>query len=94
MKRILSAVALALPLVAGAAGEASAVGSLLGSSGPTLGSAVLTSRGPAFVTGSIGSMQTTTLPGGAGQGLLINNGNGTSTLLAPGGVPQVVTTPR
>jgi hypothetical protein len=39
-------------------------------------------------------MQTTTLPGSAGQGLLMNNGNGTSTLLVPGGVPQVAATPR
>jgi hypothetical protein len=52
-----------------------------------------TSRGPALITGSVGSMQTTTLPGSAGQGLLTNNGNGTSTLLVPGGLPQVVASP-
>src|SRR5689334_7483456 len=40
-----------------------------------------TLRGPAYVTGSIGSLQTTTVPGSAGQGLLMNNGNGTSTLV-------------
>jgi hypothetical protein len=35
-------------------------------------------------TGGIGSMQTTTLPGGAGQGFLMNNGNGTSPLIGSG----------
>jgi hypothetical protein len=85
---------LTVPLVAGAAGEAWAAGSFLSSPGPARGSAIQTSRGPAFITGSIGSMQTTTLPGGAAQGLLMNNGNGTSTLIVPGGVPQVVATPR
>jgi hypothetical protein len=54
---------------------------------------VETSRGPIFTTGSVGSMQTTTLPAGAGQALLTNNGNGTSTLLVPGGLPQVVASP-
>jgi hypothetical protein len=52
-----------------------------------------TSRGPVFTTGSVGSMQTTTLPGGAGQALLTNNSNGTSTLVVPGGLPQVVASP-
>ena len=85
---------LAVPLVAGIASEARAAGSFLSSPGPAVGSAIQTSRGSAFVTGSIGSMQTTTLPGSAGQGLLMNNGNGTSTLIVPGGVPQVVAIPR
>lgn len=53
-----------------------------------------TSRGPAFVTGNFGTVQTTTIPGSGAQGLLMNNGNGTSTLLAPGALPQVVATPR
>jgi hypothetical protein len=53
-----------------------------------------TSRGPAYVTGGIGSTQTTTVPGTAGQGLLMNNGNGTSTFVVPGALPQVVATPR
>jgi len=39
-------------------------------------------------------MQTTTLPGGAGQGLLTNNGNGTSTLTGPGGIVTTIPTPR
>ena len=58
------------------------------------GQPVFTSRGPAFVTGQFGSLETTTLPGSGGQGLLMNNGNGTSTLIVPGGVPQTVATPR
>ena len=66
----------------------------LGSQGPTTGQSVLTSRGPAFVTGHVGSLETTTLPGSGGQGFLMNNGNGTSTLIVPGGVPQTVGTPR
>jgi hypothetical protein len=61
---------------------------------PMPGGSVLTSRGPAFVTGNLGSFQTTTIPGSAGEGLLMNNGNGTSTLLTPGGIPQTVATPR
>jgi hypothetical protein len=52
-----------------------------------------TSRGPAFITGNFGSVQTTTIPGSGAQGLLMSNGNGTSTLLAPGALPQVVATP-
>ena len=43
----------------------------------TAGQSVFTSRGPAFVTGHLGSMETTTLPGNGGEGLLMNNGNGT-----------------
>jgi hypothetical protein len=60
----------------------------------TPGQSVLTSRGPAFVTGNLGSFQTTTVPGSGGVGFLMNNGNGTSTLLTPGGLPQTVATPR
>ena len=85
---------LTVSLVAGAGGEARAAGSFLSSPEPARGSAIQTSRGPAFITGSIGSMQTTTLPGSAAQGLLMNNGNGTSTMIVPGSVPQVVATPR
>jgi hypothetical protein len=58
------------------------------------GQSVFTSRGPADITGHIGSMDTTTMPGSGGQGFLMNNGNGTSTLIVPGGVPQTVVTPR
>jgi hypothetical protein len=58
------------------------------------GQSIITSRGPAFVTGNLGSFQTTTIPGSGGEGFLMNNGNGTSTLLTPGGLPQTVATPR
>jgi len=85
---------LAIGLLAGSAGQAWAAGGFSGSSGHGAGRTIEMSRGPAFITGSVGSMQTTTLPGRAGQGLLTDNGNGTSTLLAPGGMPQVVATPR
>jgi hypothetical protein len=60
----------------------------------TAGQSVITSRGPAYITGHIGSMETTAMPGSGGQGFLMNNGNGTSTLIVPGGVPQTVVTPR
>lgn len=58
------------------------------------GQSFLTSRGPAFITGNLGTLQTTTIPGSGGEGFLMNNGNGTSTLLTPGGLPQTVATPR
>ena len=61
---------------------------------PDAGQVVVTGRGPVFTTGGIGAMQTTTLPGGAGTGLLMNNGNGTSLLTGPGGVVTTVPTPR
>lgn len=67
---------------------------LMSSQAPAVGQTVLTPRGPAFVTGQIGSFATITLPGSGGQGLLINNANGTGTLFVPGSVPQTVITPR
>jgi hypothetical protein len=65
-----------------------------GSQAPRLGSFFAGPRGSEIVSGNIGSMATNTLPGSGGQGFLINNGSGTSTLLPPGNVPQVVATPR
>jgi hypothetical protein len=65
-----------------------------GSQAPRLGSFFAGPRGSEIVSGNIGSMATNTLPGSGGQGFLMNNGSGTTTLLLPGGVPQVVTTPR
>jgi hypothetical protein len=67
---------------------------LLNSPSSSIGHSVITPRGQVFVTGHVGSMDTTTLPGGGGQGFLMNNGNGSSTLITPGGVPQTVFTPR
>lgn len=65
-----------------------------GLSSPAVGARVMTSRGSGVVTGSIGSMGITTMPGSGGQGFLMNNGNGTSTLIVPGGAPQVVPTQK
>jgi hypothetical protein len=65
-----------------------------GGSAAHAGQGVVTPRGPAFTTGQVGNMQATTLPGGAGEGFLVNNGNGTSTLTGPGGVATSVPTPR
>lgn len=64
--------------------------------GPSLavGTPIITQQGPAVVTGTLGSVATTTVPGSAGQGLLINNGNGTSTLFVPGAPAQAVPTPK
>jgi hypothetical protein len=55
--------------------------------------ALFTSRG-GTVTGHIGQLTTTTVPGRAGQGMLIPNGNGTSTFIGPGGGISTVQTPR
>jgi hypothetical protein len=92
---------IAITLLAGLCGQARAQdagqafplpnqGAGFDSQANTAGRSVVTSRGPAFVTGHVGSWETTTIPGG----LLMNNGNGTSTLTVPGGVPQTVATPR
>jgi hypothetical protein len=58
------------------------------------GQVVATPRGNVITTGRVGNVQTTTLPNGGGQGMLINNGNGTSLLLAPDGAVTAVPTPR
>jgi hypothetical protein len=55
---------------------------------------VSTSRGVGLVTGSPGSPQMVTIPGSAVPGTLINNGNGTSTIMVPGSASEVVPTPR
>lgn len=75
---------------------ATAIASMLVSASPAFAAlqSFDTARGPAYVTGNFGSLQTTTLPGSGSEGFLENNGNGTSTLLAPGVSPQVVATPR
>ena len=59
---------------------------------PTPG--VTTSRGAGLVTGSPGSPQMVTIPGSAVPGMLINNGNGTSTIMIPGSTSEVVPNPR
>jgi hypothetical protein len=88
---IVSALTAAVGLSSALAAEPSFLG---GSSPPNIGAPVETSRGSAVVTGTLGSMGITTMPGSGGQGLLMNNGNGTSTLIVPGGTPQVVATPK
>jgi hypothetical protein len=91
---IASAAILVVGILAGSGGQALAAGESPNSLGPAPGQTFDMSTGPAFTTGNVGSLQTTTLPGSAGQGLLMNNGNGTSTLIVPGGVPQTVASPR
>jgi hypothetical protein len=91
----------AMALLAGAGIQARARGgesyaappAFFGSSS-SIGQSMTTPRGSGFVTGNVGSMDTVTLPGSAAQGFLMNNGNGSSTLFAPGAVPQTVITPR
>jgi hypothetical protein len=62
---------------------------------PRVGQSFMTPRGPGFVIGNTGSVATAIIPQSRGsQGFLINNGNGTDTLIVPGSAPQVVTSPR
>jgi hypothetical protein len=63
--------------------------------GPGAGRVVQTPGGPAVTGGPVGGTgaQTTILPGG-GQGILIPNGNGTSTLIGPNGSVTTVPTPK
>jgi hypothetical protein len=57
-------------------------------------SSATTSRGPGLVSGAAGSPQTILVPGYPIPGMLLNNGNGSSTVMVPGNVPQVILTPR
>lgn len=64
---------------------------------PALGvapSSVTTSRGPGLVTGTPGLPQTIMIPGSAVPGMLLDNGNGTSSVMVPGGPSQLIPTPR
>ncbi len=96
MKTLLLTTAAVLSLSAGSAFALSPNGAFIGGAPTFLGAGqpILTGRGPVFTTGRVGDMQTTTLPGGAGEGLLMNNGNGTSTLTGLGGSVTTVPTPR
>jgi hypothetical protein len=58
------------------------------------GQSVFTGRGTVVTTGHVGQFQTTTMPGGGGQGLLMNNANGTSTLIGSNGAVSTFATPR
>jgi hypothetical protein len=65
--------------------------------GPSPGQVVPVPGGPpSVVTGGNGRYRTTTPPGGVGggQGVLIPNGNGTSTLIGPDGSVTTVPTPK
>jgi hypothetical protein len=87
--------AIAAAILISSAGPSFAFGFSPGtSSGFGRGEMTTTSRGPIMTTGRVGQLETTTLPGSAEQGLLMNNGNGTSTLIVPGGASQTVVTPR
>jgi hypothetical protein len=57
-------------------------------------SGVATSNGPGMVTGPAAPMRPVMIPGPGPAGTLIDNGNGTSTIMVPGGPSQVVPTPR
>ena len=57
-------------------------------------SSVGTGRGAGLVSGSTGSPQSVMIPGSPVPGMLLNNGNGTSTIMVPGGQSEVVPTPR
>jgi hypothetical protein len=63
---------------------------------PGRGSTIITPNGQSSVTGGTNNFRTTTPPGGAGggQGILIPNGNGTSTLIGPDGSVTTVPSPR
>jgi|SRR5271165_4240692 len=52
------------------------------------------SRSPALVTGTSAAPRTIVIPGSPVPGTLLDNGNGTSTVLVPGGASQVIPTPR
>jgi len=52
-----------------------------------------TSSRPTVVIGNVGSAASTTTAGSGGEGLFMENGNGTSTLVTPGGNPMPVLTP-
>lgn len=63
---------------------------------PRRGTTVQTPNGNSTVTGGTNNYRTTTPPGGVGggQGILIPNGNGTSTLIGPDGSVTTVPTPK
>ena len=58
------------------------------------GRSTITSEGPATVTGTTGDTSTIRMPGGAGAGILTDNGSGTSTLVGPDGHREIVASPE
>lgn len=61
---------------------------------PGPASTVTTARGPALVTGNPAAPRSVLIPGSPVPGTMFDNGNGTSTVVIPGGGSQVVPTPR
>jgi hypothetical protein len=57
-------------------------------------SSIGTSRGSGLVSGTAGSPRSVMIPGSPVPGMLLDNGNGTSSIMVPGSTTQVVPTPR
>jgi hypothetical protein len=60
---------------------------------PDAGQFVHSRSGSIITTGRIGALQTTTLPTGAGVGVMMNNGNGTNTVFGSNGTITTLPTP-
>ena len=63
------------------------------SSGPNTGQVVQTPGGPSVTTGGTSAFKTVTMPNGQ-TGILVPNGNGTSTIIMSNGQVQTVPTPK
>jgi hypothetical protein len=61
---------------------------------PKVGTSVTTPQGAATITGGTANYQTLAPINGQGGGILIPNGNGTSTLVMPNGTISTVNSPR
>ncbi len=59
-----------------------------------VGTMISTARGPEKISGGTGNFLTLTTPGGQYGGILVPNGNGTSTIIRPDGSVETVTTPH
>jgi len=59
-----------------------------------VGTTIQTSHGPEKISGGTGNFLTLTTPGGQYGGILVPNGNGTSTIIRPDGSVETVTTPH
>jgi hypothetical protein len=58
------------------------------------GTAISTSKGPEIVSGGTGNFLTLTSPNGQYGGIMVPNGNGTSTIIRPDGSVETVKTPH
>jgi hypothetical protein len=61
---------------------------------PKVGTSLTTPQGPATITGGTANYQTLAPINGQGGGILIPNGNGTSTLVMPNGTISTVNSPH